>query len=137
MEERVAISSYRDLRVWQQSMTLVEDIYKLTQGFPRHEVYGLAGQLQRAAVSIPANIAEGHTRYHGKEYLHHLSMARASLAELETEAEIAVRLSYLNAEQHDRLQEQARVLGRQLNALRTSLARRISPPSGPSPTPDT
>ncbi len=78
------VKSYRDLRVWQAAMNLVEQVYRLTRAFPKQETYGLSSQMQRAAVSIPSNIAEGHTREHLKEYLHHLSIAQASLAELET-----------------------------------------------------
>ena len=90
MEERPCLSkSFRDLRVWQAAMDLVEQVYTLTQMFPKQEMYGLASQMQRAAVSIPSNIAEGHTRAYSKEYLHHLSIARASLAELQTQLEIA------------------------------------------------
>lgn len=120
----MAINSFRDLRVWQAAMDLVEQVYRLTDGFPKHETYGLAGQMRRVAVSIPSNIAEGHTREHSKEYLHHLSMAQASLAELETQLEIAIRLKYLAPEQSNQLQEQAAPLGRQLYALRNSLTKR-------------
>ncbi|HEX3144767.1 MAG TPA: four helix bundle protein [Pyrinomonadaceae bacterium] len=82
------IRSFRDLRVWQAGIDLVRSVYELTLNFPRSEVYGLASQMQRAAVSIPSNIAEGHARESTKEYLHHLSIAQASLAELETQIEI-------------------------------------------------
>jgi four helix bundle protein len=78
-------------------------IYRLTQNFPKHEIYGLSSQIQRAAVSIPSNIAEGHTREHTKEFLHHLSIAQASLAELETQLEIAVRLKYLARDEFDQI----------------------------------
>ncbi|MSQ47584.1 MAG: four helix bundle protein [Deltaproteobacteria bacterium] len=71
-------------------MKLVEQVYVLARAFPKHELYGLASQMQRAAVSIPSNIAEGHTREHLKEYLQHLSIARSSLAEWETQLEIAL-----------------------------------------------
>jgi four helix bundle protein len=81
------LESFRDLRVWQLAMELVELTYRVTQSFPKHEVYGLTSQIQRAAVSVPSNLAEGHTREHTKEYLHHLSIAQASLAELETQLE--------------------------------------------------
>lgn len=84
------LNSFRDLRVWQLSMELVEIIYRLTQNFPKYEIYGLTSQIQRAAVSVPSNIAEGHTREHTKEFLHHLSIAQASLAELETQLEISI-----------------------------------------------
>ena len=93
----MAIKSFRDLRVWQAAMDLVVDVYRLTQRFPRQEEYGLTGQMHRAAVSIPSNIAEGHAREHRKEYLHHLSIAHSSLAELQTQVEIATRLDYCSA----------------------------------------
>src|SRR5215510_5282912 len=98
METRMPVKSFRDLRVWQAGMDLVEQVYLLTQQFPKHEMYGLASQMQRAAISIPSNIAEGHTRTHSKEYLHHLSIARGSLAELQTQLEIALRLKYCSVE---------------------------------------
>ena len=122
----MAINSFRDLRVWQAGMDLVEQVYLVTRAFPRHEAYGLASQMQRAAVSIPSNIAEGHTREHTKEYLHHLSMAQASLAELETQLEIATRLGYLSPEQLDQMLDRVTLLGRQLYALRNALTRRAA-----------
>jgi four helix bundle protein len=97
--QETRIKSFRDLRVWQVGMKLVEQVYVLTRAFPKHELYGLASQMQRAAVSIPSNIAEGRTREHLKEYLQHLSIARSSLAELETQLEIATRLGYCRSEQ--------------------------------------
>jgi len=112
MEKGTTIRSFRDLRVWQAGMDLVEQVYLLTQAFPKHEMYGLASQMQRAAVSIPSNIAEGHTREHLKEYLQHLSIARASLAELETQLEIAARLEYCKPEQLSQLLEQLDSLNR-------------------------
>jgi four helix bundle protein len=123
MEKKAAVKSFRDLRVWQAGMDLVERVYLLTQTFPKHEMYGLASQRQRAAVSIPSNIAEGHTREHLKEYLHHLSVARSSLAELETQLEIAVRLKYCSSKQLNQLFEQTDILGRQLSTLRNALAK--------------
>ncbi len=121
------IRNFRDLRVWQAGMDLVEQVYLLTQTFPKHETYGLASQMQRAAVSIPSNIAEGHTREHSKEYLHYLSIARSSLAELQTQLEIAVRLKYCSPEQLAQLIEQADSLGRQLSALRNVLMKNTNP----------
>jgi len=88
------IKSYRDLRVWQSGMDLVVMIYEISDEFPSKEVYGLTSQIRRAAISVPSNIAEGHTRESTKEYLHHLSIAQASLAEVETQIEIAFRLRY-------------------------------------------
>ena len=121
----MTINSFRDLRVWQASMDLVEQVYQFTQTFPSQEIYGLISQMRRAAVSIPSNIAEGHTREHSKEYLHHLSMAQASLAELQTQLEIAGRLKYLSSEQVNKMMEQAVSLSKQLYALRNALTKRL------------
>ncbi len=122
----MSILSFRDLRVWQSGMDLVEQIYRSTNTFPKHELYGLAAQLQRAAVSIPSNIAEGHTRWHLKEYLHYLSIALGSIAELETQIEIACRLQYLSASDRDRLLGQSSVLGRQLRTLQSALRKKAT-----------
>jgi four helix bundle protein len=80
-------------------MDLVEMVYRLTKRFPRDEMYGLSSQLRRAAVSIPSNIAEGRSRAHLKEYLLFLSTAQGSVAEVQTQLEIAGRLNYLSVEQ--------------------------------------
>jgi four helix bundle protein len=79
------ISSYKDLIVWQKSNDLVLEIYKITRQFPKQETYGLCSQAQRAAVSIPSNIAEGHARNHTKEFIQFLGIAFGSSAELETQ----------------------------------------------------
>ena len=115
------MKSFKELRVWQAAMNLVEKIYRLTKTFPKQETYGLVSQMQRAAVSIPSNIAEGNTREHIKEYLHHLSMAQASLAELETQLEISSRLKYLLSDELKDLLAEVNSLGRQMYALRNSL----------------
>ena len=115
------MKNFRELRVWQAAMSLVEKVYTLTHGFPKHETYGLTSQIRRAAVSIPSNIAEGHTREHLKEYLHHLSMAQASLTELETQLEIAVRLRYLLPQVLEPIQSDINSLGKQMYALRNAL----------------
>lgn len=132
MEKTAKISGFRDLRVWQGGMDLVEQVYRLTREFPKHEMYGLASQMQRAAVSVPSNIAEGHTRDSRKEYLRHLSIARASLAELQTQLEIAKRLRYCSSEGYARLLDQSDILARQLSALRTTLLKG-SDPQSPAP----
>ncbi len=92
---KTRIETYRDLIVWQKAVDLVVDCYRVTRRLLATEVYGLSSQIQRAAVSIPANIAEGHGRKHLGEYLHHLSVANGSLKELETHLIVATRLSYL------------------------------------------
>ena len=120
------VSSFRDLRVWQASMNLVENIYRLTSSFPKQEMYGLSSQIQRAAVSVPSNLAEGHTRESTKEYLHHISMSQASLAELETQLEIAFRLKYLDQIQLKSTLELVSAIGRQLFALRNALLKKLN-----------
>lgn len=129
----MSVQSFRDLRVWQMGMTLVEEIYKVTRGFPRHEQFGLTSQMQRAAVSIPSNIAEGHSREHLKEYLHHLSFAQSSLAELETQIEIALRLNYVTSEQSRDLNQICDSLGKQIRSLRQALSRKNTAPTIPTP----
>jgi len=116
-----SISSFRDLRVWQQGVDLVEQVYRISQSFPKHEIYGLSSQMRRAAVSVPANFAEGHIRKHTKAFPNHLSIALGSLAELQTELEIAVRLGYVSAEQASALDQQGSALARQLHSLRNAL----------------
>jgi len=88
-------SSYRDLRVWQQAMDLAMLIYRLTEAFPKHELYGLTGQIRRAAISIPSNIAEGKGRRTDRDFSSFLFRARGSLLELETQLLLARRLEYL------------------------------------------
>jgi four helix bundle protein len=121
----VGIKSFRDLEVWQTGITLAQDVYLLTQAFPKSEVYGLSSQLQRAAVSISANIAEGHARDSTKDYLRHLSIARGSLAELETLLAIAERLSYCTSSSIATLQAKCASEGRMLNALQQRLRVRL------------
>ena len=108
------------------SNELVEMIYRLTQKFPKHETYGLMSQLQRAIVSVPSNIAEGHTREHLREYLHHISIAQASLAEVETQVELATRLEYVQPAELKEILSEINSLGRQLYALRNSLRTRLN-----------
>jgi len=89
---------HKKLKAWQGAMDLWMRIYEMTEGFPRHELYGLASQMRRAAVSIPCNIAEGSARSSGKESAQFYNIARASLSELDTQIEIAKRLMYIGAD---------------------------------------
>ena len=110
-------------------MNLVVGVYKLTKSFPKNETYGLASQMQRAVVSVPSSIAEGHGLKQTQANLKHLAIANGSLAELETQLEIAERLGYLAA-QDKSLMSQANGVGRMLTGLRRSLQlRRESPES--------
>ena len=102
-------------------MDMVEHVYRISAAFPKTETYGLASQLRRAAVSVPSNVAEGHTRASTKEYLNHLSMAQASLAEVGTQLEIAKRLGYIRAEELTPRPDEIGVLAKMLYALRNAL----------------
>ena len=119
----MTITSYRDLKVWQRAMDLVVESYELTKYLPQMEVYGLASQTRRAAVSIPANIAEGHGRDHLGDYLRHLSVANGSLMELETHLLIAQRLGYVSSDQVEPMLTGTAELGRMLAGLSRSLRR--------------
>jgi len=104
-------------------MRIVEAVYYVTGMFPSREMYGLTSQVRRAAVSIPANIAEGHCLEHLKEHLNFLSIGQGSIAELETELEIAGRLKYIAPEALKSLLSDLSALARQIRALRAALAR--------------
>src|SRR5262245_33859227 len=92
MSKESTIKSYRDLRVWQDSMTLAVSCYKLSRDFPREEQSGLTSQIRRSATSIPANIAEGHGRENTRTFIQYLRIAQGSLKELETHLTLAERV---------------------------------------------
>ena len=87
---------HHELRAWQEAMQLVKEIYRLTQNFPKEEIYGLVSQMRRAAVSIPSNISEGAARGGDREFIQFLIIARGSLSELETQLIISHELGYLS-----------------------------------------
>jgi len=89
------IEHFTDLRIWQEGIKIVKDIYLLTKEFPKDEIYGLTSQMRRCSVSIPSNIAEGFRRYHNKEYKQFLYITLGSCAELETQIIIASELKYI------------------------------------------
>jgi four helix bundle protein len=86
--------NHKDLQAWKQAMLLVEEVYKVSAGFPRSEFYGLTSQVRRAAVSVPSNLSEGAARNGRKEFCNFLGISLGSLAELETQLIIASRLKY-------------------------------------------
>jgi four helix bundle protein len=117
---------YRDLEVWRLGLDLVEAVYRCTAELPKSEIFGLAAQMRRAEVSIPSNIAEGQARSSSKEFLHFLSIALGSLAELATQFELAHRLGYSVA-QFSIAESQIELLGKKLHRLRSSLINRALP----------
>lgn len=90
------ITSFKDLRVWQEGVLLAKEIYNLCSKLPKEELYGLSSQMKRAVVSVPSNIAEGHSRNHRSEYRQYVYIALGSLAELETQIHIAKELGLVN-----------------------------------------
>jgi four helix bundle protein len=109
--------SYRDIKAWQKGIELVVEIYSLTRSFPREEVYGLANQLRRAAVSVASNIAEGKGRCTDREFLLFLHHARGSIFEVETQLAIAGRLGYLARADEQRMEGHVGEIARMLNGL--------------------
>ena len=115
-------ASFRDLRVWQEAMTLTTQIYKNTAEFPKSEVYGLGQQMRRAAVSVPSNIAEGKGHRSNKEFVHFLLHARGSLWELQTQILISEELQYISEEKGRKLLGDAEDVSRALSGLITSMS---------------
>ena len=91
--------AHKQLDVWKEGVAIATDIYKITETFPKSEVYGLASQMRRAAISVSSNIAEGAARYSPREFSQFLSIAGGSLSELDTQIEIALNLGYISDSQ--------------------------------------
>jgi four helix bundle protein len=119
------LESYRELKVWQKAIDLVVACYNLTKSFPKDEIYGLTSQLRRAAVSVPANIAEGYGRGSRKEYLQFLTVAQGSLKEVETHIIIAQRLGYVVQLRADSVLTLTEEVGKMLGGLIRTLRAKI------------
>jgi len=117
----MAVRNFRELLAWSKAMDLVESIYRSTERFPSHEMFGLTNQLRRAAVSIPSNIAEGQGRATTRDFLRFLSMSRGSLQEVQTQIELARRLEYINEGTCRSLMERSEEVARLVNGLCRSL----------------
>ncbi|MGA7614327.1 MAG: four helix bundle protein [Thermoanaerobaculia bacterium] len=116
---------YRDLKAWQLGMQMARRVYEITRDFPKREQYGLTQQIQKAAVSVPSNIAEGHARDSTADFLRHLSISRGSLAELETQLILAKAFGYLPLQSLEELMKVSDELSRTLRGLQKSLRRRL------------
>jgi four helix bundle protein len=123
-------NSYKDLEVWKRSIDLVTAIYMATRQFPREELYGLTGQLRRAAISIPSNIAEGQGRITKREFRQFLGQARGSLMEVETQLLIACKLDYLDSEGLNSLLDTCGRIKQMLYRLMNSLSDVPAPAPG-------
>jgi four helix bundle protein len=119
------VNSYRDLAVWQLGMQLAEDVYRLTAKFPSEEKFGLVSQLRRATTSIPANIAEGHSRSSTKDFLRRLSIALGSLADVTTFIELAERLGFVESSPANKLLLTMQEERRMPRGLQASLRRKV------------
>jgi four helix bundle protein len=117
------VRDYKDLEVWNKSMDLVADVYKVVKSFPQEEQYSLVSQIKRSAVSIPSNISEGASRKSKKEILQFLYIALGSASELETQLLISKRLGY--STNLDNLLSEITVIRKMLNSLPSSLKRKI------------
>ena len=124
----MAVQDFRELDVWREAMSLVTQVYQQTKGFPKEETYGLTNQVRRAAVSVPSNIAEGQGRRTTREFLNHLSIARGSLLEVQTQIEIGHRLNYMTSEAAQSIDQQIGRVARLLNGLINALARKLDTP---------
>jgi four helix bundle protein len=119
-----SIRSFMDLRVWKESMDWVEACYVLTKDFPREEIYGLTSQLRRAAVSVPANIAEGYGRENTGSYVHHLKIAQGSLRELQTHVLLSARVQIAQTKSTKPVLDRCETVAKMLNGLIRSLQKR-------------
>jgi len=115
------MNSYKDLIVWQKSIDLVVEIYRLTDLFPKSEIYGLTNQMRRSAVSIPSNIAEGYNRKHRQEYIQFIRIAFGSGAELETQIIIVKRLELVLSNRLKKVESLLVEVMKMLNKLNSSL----------------
>ena len=116
------IENFKDLEIWQRSISLVKEIYEITRQFPKEETYGLTSQIRRAAVSIPSNIAEGFARFYNKEYKQFLFISLGSCAELSTQLIIACKLDYLKSEKSDVLLDEIE----QISKMTMSLIKKLN-----------
>ncbi len=122
MEE---VKSYRNLIVWQKSIEVCTLIYRLTQDFPRDETFGITSQLKRAAISVPTNISEGHSRNSKKEYRHFVGIARGSLTEIETLITLTKNLQFTSENKITEITDLCTEIGKMLTSLNRKLQ---SPP---------
>jgi len=121
----IEIKSYHDLEVWKHSRKLVKTIYELTQIYPKQEMFALASQMRRCAISIPSNIAEGYSRHGTKDYINFVSIAFGSAAELETQLLLSFDLGYVDSRQLEQILDLLRVIQKMLYKLRQSLQAKL------------
>ena len=111
------IRSFEDLPVWIDARKFTNKVYKLTNKFPKNELYGLSSQIRRATVSIMSNIAEGFDRYSVREFINFLIIERGSNSEVQNDCYIAFDLEYINKEEFEEIYKLSRSIGKQINGL--------------------
>ena len=111
------MANFKELLVWQKSIDFVTEIYKITEHFPKYEMYGLTSQIRRASVSVPSNIAEGNSRRSKPDYLQFLKISRGSCAEVETQLLISKNLQFINETQYLKLNQNIIEISKMLNGL--------------------
>ena len=109
--------NYEKLRIWQEAMSLVQTVYEVTQKFPREEQFGITSQLRRAAISVPANIAEGHGKTSRADFKRFLAISKGSLQEINTLLQIALQMNYIAPDKYHELRQRALSLVRQISSL--------------------
>jgi len=122
----VTKKTHKDLDIWKNSIQLVSELYKITETFPKSEIFGLSSQVRRAAVSIPSNIAEGAARSHDKEFVQFLYIALGSLSELETQLIISENLGFIHHTEYNHIDEQLKVIRNQILGLINFLNKKVT-----------
>ena len=122
IEPAMKTRHFRDLQIWRRSMALAREIYDATERFPKSEMFGLASQMRRSAVSVPSNIAEGHGRLSDKSFAQFLGNARGSLFELETQIELACSLGFIERNRSEPLLLEVNEIARMMNGLLNRIA---------------
>jgi four helix bundle protein len=117
--------AHKKLDVWRESIDLATHVYEITEAFPKSELYGLASQMRRAAVSVGSNIAEGAARFSSKEFAQFLNIAGGSLSELDTQVEIACNLNYISVEQRAEIDRRIESITGKLGGLISAIRKKI------------
>ena len=121
----MGLVDYKELIVWQKSMDLVSEVYKLVKKLPKEETYVLSDQMRRSAISIPSNIAEGNSRHTTKEYIYFLSIARGSIAELETQLLLGERTGYWKSDDISKLFDLITEIRKMLTSIKHNLSNKV------------
>jgi 23S ribosomal protein len=125
--DKQKVEDYKNLIVWQRSMELAEEVYRLVKKLPKEELFALSDQIRRAVISIPSNIAEGYERDSTKEYIHFLSIAKGSKAELETQLLLCTKIHYLDNSDIEKSISLIQEIGKMLNSLQKHLIAKLTP----------